>query len=137
MPVVTYKQHIIKLCRKYRIRKSYIYHSSNAEASAYERRIRIPRNLTKATNYAISLHEIGHILTAKKGSKRWDWADEHEEVTRYILSDERYAWYKAIQLAMEWTWPMQQMMDDCLKTYIRHHKRYLKRRLKKIKHEKT
>lgn len=89
------RNHIRSLCKKHTIKRYWCKDKYGAYAFSYYRCIRIPPIKSDMT-YAIALHEIGHILDGDSEIDAWVWAIEN---------------------AVEWTKPMENMMMRCLQCH--------------------
>ncbi len=101
-----FERHVLKLCKFYAVRYRR-YNKSNSkrdpdDAYAVKRRefVYIPE-ITNEINYAIALHEIGHIMTGSKG----------------LYSSEFLAWQWAYEHAFLWSDTMDRFKNECLASY--------------------
>lgn len=99
---IRYRKHIETICKINDITIN-ISPGSAGRSWTKNRIIRIPEIKTGIT-YAISLHEIGHILSNHSGRR---------------LEKEVQAWEWAMKNAIEWTQPMNQAMERRLGSYLR------------------
>ena len=109
---MTYKEHINKLCKKYKIKK-YI-RKRIAEQAFYDKRLIYIRPVNNIRNYVIALHEIGHIVTRpnignfniiKEEKNAWKWAkkntvtwNSNAEKCKCESLESYYSWLQEIEL---------------------------------------
>jgi len=99
-----YQEHIRLLCERYRINVGIINEPLDSFAHTRSRVIGVPIP-NNALNYAIALHEIGHLVAPMFGSR---------------IDCEIIAWNWAQDNALEWNKDMERIKQTGLNSYLKH-----------------
>ena len=107
--------HAIELCLQHRITA---VRSADTGARAHQeaRRIVTPA-VTNEENYAVTLHELGHILSPDGDSRQYSHVIKDD--TMIAVGGELGAWRWAVEHALVWTKPMWDRMYASLLSYRR------------------
>lgn len=115
-PIEGFRRHIALLATRHQIRIT--WDDVRPRAARWRRRVYIPR-IRSATDYAVGLHEAGHILSAPCTERRPHRGDPTNTRAHACIACELDAWRVGIDLARIWEPAMHARLRTALESYRR------------------